>query len=255
MNFKLLAVAALAAAYAGASAQDIIWNASPANGYWGGSNAAGTVAANINSQGEVFGLSYSNPTITGFGLDLLVAAGAATGTTNFTNLQLMVTFFTGWQSTFTGSGNEFSSPVYTVTYTFGAESLANNTVYGLLGTPAAPEFVLPTALAVTGNKIGIQFTWLDNGAATNFAQTAWSIGATAPSVGTNAFQYPNLAWGASGGTSSATSIAQANYWYGGTNAADVNLGAEIYATPEPCSMAILGLGAVGLLARRRRKSA
>ena len=206
--FITLAAAAFASA---AFAQQTLFNAMDTGGYWGGSNAFGTVAANINEQGQVFGLAVANSSITGFDMDMLSGAGL-TGTMAYNDIQIQVSFFSGFQSTYAGSGNEFNTPVYTQTFDLGANTLTNNAYYSLSGTPAAPFFQLTTPVAVSGSNIGVQFAFLaDTGnglAAATTLQTTWLIGATGPSVGSNSFQYPNLAWGESGGTNSSASIAQ-----------------------------------------------
>lgn len=265
MNKALLTIGAAVLA-SGAYAQTSLFDAEgyPAGDYvgWGGSNGSGTVAANINSQGEVFGLAAANQQITGFDMEIWNAEGASAGNSVYNDLRLQVTFYSGFQATFTGSGNEFTTAISTTTFDLGAQTLANNTLYNLNGSgPSTPFFSLPTPVSVTGSNIGIQFTWLADtgnglGAATT-VQTAWEIGATGPSIGSNAFQYANLAWGASGATSSATSIAQSNYWYGGANYPHVDLGVQIYGAspaPEPVSMSLLAVGAVGLIVRRRKQS-
>src|SRR5476651_2205535 len=111
--FITLAAAALASV---GLAQTSIFNAMPSGQYFTGVNA------NNNEGGEYFGVSdASNSPITAFNLNFVTSG---TGTEVFSDLQLMVTFFTSGNSTWVGSGAEFSGVGTSDVIDFGAQSLS-----------------------------------------------------------------------------------------------------------------------------------
>jgi len=251
---KKILVLALGMVAASAFSQSTLFNAIPGNNSWSGDGAA-------NRDAEVFGLAQSNTQITGFDVDLLSGQGG-TGTTVYNDIRLMVTFYGGWQSSFTDAGAEFNTPLSTTTFDLGGATLTNGDYYSLTGTPSAPFFTLPTPVSVPGSAVGAEFCWLadyGNGlGAANSLQLYKLIGSTPPSVGSNANPvYSNMEWTDSGATTSATSILQSSYRYGGSNYPYVDLAVTLYGNPvpEPASMAALGIGVLALIRRRRSRKA
>jgi hypothetical protein len=205
--------------------------------------------AGENEVGEYFQLSSANATVTSIAeIDLYVSAA-----TTYSSLELQVSFFGSGQTTYTGSGNEFSDLLTTVTYGFGANSLG-------IGGYRITGLTLPTPIVVSGSDIGAQFTWLNAGARTTAAANATTLfslsNTTPPNVGLNAATGGGLDLFEldSGATTSATPLAQSSNLYqaGDTyeNAAVILGGTQ--AVPEPPSYAFLGLGIIGLAVGRRR---
>jgi hypothetical protein len=156
---KLLFGALLLALATASFAQDILFKADPDIKKGVILNYMSTTAP--NKQGEVFQLASPNSSITGFDLPLVSNFWQTpNGVDSFRNVQLKVTFFAGFQTSFTGSGPQFSDPIGTFTFNLGPQQMAKGRAYPFTGSSQHPRFPLPHPIHVTGDKIGVQFTFL-----------------------------------------------------------------------------------------------
>jgi len=249
MKLRILALSVgLAGIVTASQAQTVVFNNMPNGTYYSGANQS------LNEEGEWFQTSKTAPFTLG-GFDLNMDTTGSSGSNTYSNLQLEVQVYGTGVSTYSGSSAaEFSNLLYTHTFTFGAETLANGFYYDAAGLlNGGTEIALPTPVTTTDStgRVGVVFTWLNAGAPTTLLQTAVGIGDT-PSVGSNAETDYNLNFGVVGGTGAV--LNQNQYLYSGT--VPTNLAVELFTgtpAPEPVSMTFLGLGVVGLIARRRNR--
>jgi len=196
-----------------------------------------------NMYGEDITTTTGPITLNSLNVDLVSESATA-----YTDVQCLVSVYSTYTGLLSGSSSEFSGLLSTTTLDFGAQTLAANSYYAITG------LALNNA-NVTGNSFGITITWLANTGAglTGAANLETGTTITVPTIGAN-FTPANM-FGAVGATGS-TNLTGGSSWTLGSNYPNIDMAIQVAGTPapEPVSMAFLGLGVVGLIARRRRRS-
>lgn len=182
----------------------------------------------------------------------------------YNNIQFDISFWDTASNATTGATAAFTNRVASYSFTTGAVTRAANTVYTIQSaTPGVtPGVTLPTTFNFSGiSNLGVQILVrgdIGNGLVNSdnltfgvvSATTGPAVGSfTAGTAGTNGF-YRNASQTTP--TNADTSLLGSDFrqFTGGTNN---GLGIRLYSqpVPEPASMAILGIGALAVLRRRR----
>jgi len=203
----------------------------------------GTSAPYDNQQDEDMILS-SAASLSSMDFDLVCTAATAG------DLVLSMSFYNTFTDSYTSSAPEMSGLIGTSTVDLGA---ATNLSAGFYYVYTAQTLSAPINVP---QNVGVTFTWLLNGAPATGVEMGLNLTA-APTIGNNYDTVSgtgfNLMW--HGNSVAAGSVpAGTSYLYFGSAAE--NAAVRFYGTPapEPVSMAFLGLGVVGLIARRRNRS-
>jgi hypothetical protein len=213
-------------------------------------------------EGQAALLAAGTTSISGMDFDMVSSAA-----TTFTDLQLQVSFFGAYTGGFSAASPTFTSLLGTVNIDLGAATLAASTyyVFGPTGGTPAVTFA-PINLTQTG-KVAVEYLWRgDLGTGQGLVYTdAVQMGlnlTAAPTIGSNPSSFQVLYYdktpSQSTPSSSAISLNENEYLYfGGSPSVNEDFATRFYTTPvpEPASMAVLGLGAMALIRRRRSKKA
>jgi hypothetical protein len=212
-----------------------------------------------NETAELFRLGSSGATITGFDVVKMADHGSwSQNPDNYLEVRLQVTFFGGFQTSYTGVGPQFSNPITTAEFDLGPQNLQTDTWYSFVGAPGTPYFELPNPVNVPDDLIGAQFTWLvDQGNGLTFSdRLELCFASSASVVGDNGFVVNGrqFEWIDTYAVDSSTPLAQTQVV---TQSID-NLSVRFYGTPVPepaeILVVLLGIGGMGLRRHRRRSA-